>query len=362
MRFHSYNDKWINTKIKTLLKIKSGQDQKAIQCDNGLYNIYGTGGIIGKTNKYLYNKESVGIGRKGTIDRPFYFSEPFWTVDTLFYSEIHNGIPKFIYYLFQTINWNLYNQSTGVPSLTSSVIENINVYIPNEKEQLEISNFLSIIDMRIETQKKIIEDFKLLIKALNDNHFNDIETYMNFKKLYLKAKEGGTPDTKKKEYYYNGNIPFIKIDDLNEKYITKNDTYINADGLNNSSAWIIPSNSVIYSNGATIGEVAINIYPISTKQGILGIVPNENIISEYLYYLLKSKYFRKQITKITTKGTMEAAYLKDIDNIKCPIEAINVQKKYVKIMNYLTECLDNEKKILLAYEKQKQYLLNHMFI
>ena len=78
-----------------ILKIQNGKNQKAIETVNGKYKIYGTGGIIGYTNSYLYDKESVGIGRKGTIDKPFYFNEPFWTVDTLFWSKINeNYYPK----------------------------------------------------------------------------------------------------------------------------------------------------------------------------------------------------------------------------------------------------------------------------
>ena len=77
--------------VKTLgdvLKIKHGRDQKQVQSTNGKYPILGTGGLMGFTDKFLYNKESVLIGRKGTIDKPRYMNTPFWTVDTLFYSEI----------------------------------------------------------------------------------------------------------------------------------------------------------------------------------------------------------------------------------------------------------------------------------
>jgi len=362
LRF-SNNVKWYKIKLGEILKIKSGMDQKKVECENGIYNIYGTGGIIGKTNIPLYSKKSVGIGRKGTIDKPFYFDEPFWTVDTLFYSEIKSHSPKFLYYLFQTINWKYYNQSTGVPSLTSSVIENIAVYVPNsDDEEIKIADFLDLVEKRITTQKKIIDKYKSLIKWINDKHFSNIKTYIKFSELYTLAKEGGTPDTKKESYYLNGNIPFIKIDDLYSKYITKHKNHISIQGLHNSSAWIIPENSVIYSNGATIGEVSINTYPVATKQGILGIIPNDLISSEYFYYLLKSKYFKKEICKITTKGTMDAAYIKDIDKISCPVAIKKHQIIYTTKINNLFNKIEMEKKILYLYEKQKQYLLNKLFI
>ena len=158
LRFLKFNQNYETLQLKNTLKIKSGKDQKQVEVENGIYNIYGTGGIIGHTNTFLYDKESVGIGRKGTIDKPVYFDQPFWTVDTLFYSEIYEGfIPKYIFYLFQTINWKKYNTSTGVPSLTSSSIENIEKSFPCYDEQLKVANFLTMIDMRIETQIKIID-------------------------------------------------------------------------------------------------------------------------------------------------------------------------------------------------------------
>ena len=167
IRFSSFKNDWFLLRIKDILNVKNGKDQKEVEDPNGIYNIYGTGGVIGKTNSFLYDKESVGIGRKGTIDRPFYFSKPFWTVDTLFWSEIKKGYyPKFIYYLFQTINWHKLNQSTGVPSLTSHVIEMQKVYVPLLDEQIKLTNFLDTLDKKIEILEKKISTLKKYKKGL----------------------------------------------------------------------------------------------------------------------------------------------------------------------------------------------------
>ena len=180
LRFLKFNQNYETLQLKNTLKIKSGKDQKQVEVENGIYNIYGTGGIIGHTNTFLYDKESVGIGRKGTIDKPVYFDQPFWTVDTLFYSEIYEGfIPKYIFYLFQTINWKKYNTSTGVPSLTSSSIENIEKSFPCYDEQLKVANFLTMIDMRIETQIKIIDTLSSQKKQIRNLIFKDIHKNVN---------------------------------------------------------------------------------------------------------------------------------------------------------------------------------------
>ena len=129
-------ENWEIKNIGSILKVKHGKSQKEVEDIEGKYPILATGGIIGRTNSFLYNKPSVLLGRKGTIDRPQYIEEPFWTVDTLFYTEIkENYYPKWIYYKFCTIPWKKYNEATGVPSLSASTIQSIKIEIPTYLEQ-----------------------------------------------------------------------------------------------------------------------------------------------------------------------------------------------------------------------------------
>ena len=140
------------------MTIKHGKPQKEVESPDGKYPILGTGGEFGRATKFLYDKPSVLIGRKGTIDKPKYMDKPFWTVDTLFYSEIKkNNNPKFLYYIFLTINWKLYNEGSGVPSLSASTISSIKIHVPQEeKEQEAIVNILTTADTEItELEKKL---------------------------------------------------------------------------------------------------------------------------------------------------------------------------------------------------------------
>lgn len=127
---------WKILKLGNILDVKHGKNQKEVEVLGGKYPILGTGGEIGRTNDYLYNKPSVLIGRKGTIDKPKYIDTPFWTVDTLFYTNIKAGYePKWLYYRFCKIPWKKYNEATGVPSLSASTIKNIKIEIPTFDEQ-----------------------------------------------------------------------------------------------------------------------------------------------------------------------------------------------------------------------------------
>jgi len=252
----------------------------------------------------------------------------------------------------------------AVPTLSQAAMGDIVVTMPQATEQEKLSKFISLLDDRIATQNKIIEKLQSLIKGIVDNLMTALlkgELYP-FSSFYIKAGEGGTPTTSVDEYYSEGTIPFIKIDDLSCKYLTSNKEFITELGMQKSSAWLIPSQSVIYSNGATIGAISINEYPVCTKQGILGIVPNTNVNVEYLFLLMSSSFFSKEVNRIITEGTMKTAYLKDINHIKCPLPSMAQQKSITNLTSSIEEKLYTEKKLLKFLNLQKQHLLRTMFI
>ena len=254
-------------------------------------------------------------------------------------------------------------QGTKVFSISTKNFSECYIGIPTKDEQRKIADLLRLLDERIATQNKIIEELKQLKNGIINNTFNSLKTkYIPFKNLYEDAGEGGTPSTSNASYYDNGTIPFIKIDDLKKKYLTCNKDYITNLGLQKSSAWLIPTNSILFSNGATIGEISITTYSVATKQGILGIVPNSDVDTEYLYYLMSSQFFKKAINRIITEGTMKTAYLKDINKILCPLPNKEVQEKIAKLPSILNRKIEIEQSLLDKFLVQKQHLLRQMFI
>ncbi|MCX2841298.1 restriction endonuclease subunit S [Microbulbifer thermotolerans] len=142
---------WEVVPFGDVLSIRHGKNQKLVESSNGNIPILATGGQIGWANQYLWDKPSVLIGRKGTIDKPRYVDSPFWTVDTLFYSEIKSCVePKFIFYKFCMIDWMQYNEASGVPSLNASTIESVSVSLPTKQEQTAIATILSDMDEEIQ--------------------------------------------------------------------------------------------------------------------------------------------------------------------------------------------------------------------
>ena len=150
-RLPGFTGEWETKRLGELLTVRHGRNQSEIEKYDGRYPILATGGEIGRTDTPLYERPSVLIGRKGTIDEPRFMDSPFWTVDTLFYTEINETAnPKFIFYIFQRIPWRDYNEASGVPSLNGKTIEAIQVSVPNLKEQTAIATVLSDMDTEIE--------------------------------------------------------------------------------------------------------------------------------------------------------------------------------------------------------------------
>ena len=151
--------------IGDVLKIGSGKDHKHLNI--GTIPVFGTGGYMLSVNDWLYEGESVCIGRKGTIDNPFFVDGKFWTVDTLFYTYDFNGVlPKFCYYLFRTINWLQYNEASGVPSLSKSTIERIQIRIPCMDEQAKAVQVLDGVEMEITCRRKLLNLYKSIKQYL----------------------------------------------------------------------------------------------------------------------------------------------------------------------------------------------------
>lgn len=166
-RLPGFTGKWETKKLGEVLTIAHGKNQHAVADDSGVYPILGTGGLMGMANRFLYDKPSVLIGRKGTIDWPQFMDTPFWTVDTLFYSIIHeSNNAKFLYYRFCLINWKQYNEASGVPSLNAKTIERIEIEIPKEGEQSAIAAVLSGMDSEIAALEAKLEKARAIKQGM----------------------------------------------------------------------------------------------------------------------------------------------------------------------------------------------------
>lgn len=160
-RFPEFNNLWKEARLEDMCKIVYGKSQNAIVSEDGPYPIWGTGGIVGYAEEYLYDKPSVILGRKGTIDRPTMSAKPFWAIDTTFYTEIKDGIdPQWLYQRFLLIPWRKYNEASGVPSLSRETIYKIRIDVPDTEEQRKIAAVLNEVDRQIESLVRLSKNFE----------------------------------------------------------------------------------------------------------------------------------------------------------------------------------------------------------
>lgn len=358
---------WSVYSLSDFLKVRHGKSQHQVIAEDGEFPILGTGGQIGWASDFLYNKKSVLIGRKGTINKPQYIEEPFWTIDTLFYTEIfENADPKYIYYLFTTIDWYSYNEASGVPSLSASTIEKINVALPPIHEQQSISKALSNIDNLIESLEKYISKKKEIKLGTMQELITGKRRLPGFSRKLEKKKlgdiasmySGGTPLSSNR-HYYGGNIPWITSGDLNQGRINHVKGRITKEGFDNSSAKMIKRGTLLVAlYGATAGVAAISNINASINQAVLAILPDNNNDSTYLYY--KLTYLKEWIIKTYTQGGQPNLSGNIMKSIEIMLPELEEQLAVSRILMDMDIEIEELKQKLEKYKAIKQGMIQEL--
>jgi len=399
---------WKVKRLGEILKIKYGKDQKDVEKKDGMYPILATGGVIGRTDRYLYDKPSVLIGRKGTIDRPMYIETPFWTVDTLFYSIIRdNNSVRFVHYLISSMNWKKYSEATTLPSLSSSVIEGIKAAIPESDEQAKIADILSTCDRVIDLKKKLIEEKKKVKKWLMQTlltgmiRVKDIENgipYEELKKRIEQIRNGQVPEGYKKtelgiishdweitglekickliidkrgktpkQDSSDGDIPCLSAHNVRMGKIdfTFPTTYYSEDVFNR---WMknekIEKEDIIMTTEAPLGNIAL---VEETRKYILGqrvvaLRMKDSVNSIFGKHLLMSNIFQRKLQELATGTTAKGLSKRNLKYLKIYIPDTETQKAVSSILSTADTEIDLLNKDLEQWELKKKSLLQLLLI
>ena len=378
LRFPEFSGEWENCQIANILSIGSGRDYKHLE--KGNIPVFGTGGYMTSVNECIYDGETTFIGRKGSINKPFYYNGKFWTVDTLFYTHSFNKTtPKFVYCLFQTINWLRYNEASGVPSLSKDTIEKIKVFIPQLDEQRKISEMLSVIDERIATQNKIIEDLKKLKSAIIDKSFcypnesSPQKRFIGFTEEWhlvhlsdicqrVRTKNFNTQCTLvltiaaqfglvSQEEFFNKSVA---SDNLEGYYLLRKGDFAYNKSYSGDYAWGAVKRLECFSEGV-LSPLYICFRPDTAR-----------IDSDFLAHYFESKKWYKGIADIAGEGARNHGLLNlsVIDYFKTlhRIPSIQEQKAIANALNKLTSKISIEKTLYDDLLLQRQHLLQQMFI
>ena len=292
-------------KLKEILELKYGKSQKKITSTNGRYPIIGTGGILGYSNVFLYNKPSVIIGRKGSINNKMYIDFPFWVVDTTFYTIIDTKkvIPRWFYYYISTIDLNKYNEGTTIPSLTIKTLYELDIpYFPLEEQQ-HIVDIIGSIDDKIENNNKIIkklEEFGIKNYFKLSNKLEDILLYSKFERG-KEASSKNYSEIKQKNF-----INFIRVKDLN----VLTNTYIS----NSLKLPLVEKKDTIIALDGTVGRTNFGLSG-AYSSGLYKVVPVNEKYRGIIYFSLKDN-FNQNIIQYYATGTTILHAGKSINHLK----------------------------------------------
>lgn len=184
---------WKEDVLGNVLEVKYGKDHKKLA--DGQYPVYGSGGLMRYVDSKLYDGPSILIPRKGTLNNIMFVDNPFWTVDTMFWSIINTEKvdPKFLFYSICKRDFASMNVGSAVPSMTVNILNDIQISYPkNIEDQRRIASILSSLDRKIELNNKINADLEEMAQAIFKNWFVDFEPFKDGK--FVDSELGMIPE------------------------------------------------------------------------------------------------------------------------------------------------------------------------
>ncbi|PMP73178.1 MAG: restriction endonuclease [Aciduliprofundum sp.] len=365
---------WEIVKLGNIISLEYGKGLPQSDRLEGDIPVVGSNGIVGFHNMALTKGPGIVIGRKGTIGAVSWIDKDYWPIDTTYYVKTKRSdiFLRWLFYVLLLIDLTKLHLADVVPGLKRELVYSQKLPLPPFSEQQQIASILSTIDEAIQKTDEVIaktERLKkgmmqeLLTKGIGHKEFKDTEIgkipkeweIVRFQEICEKLKSGGTPSTKKPQYY-NGDILFVKIEDITNarKYLYSTSTTITKEGLNNSTAWLIPKNSLLLAIYGSLGSVAINRIEVSTNQAILGIVlKRERAETEFFYYLFSNLNLKK-FAKQTTQANLTADIIR---KLYVPLPPLPEQQQIASILLAVDNKLE-----LLRKERTKLETLKKGFM
>ncbi|WP_432749008.1 restriction endonuclease subunit S [Mycoplasmopsis bovis] len=321
IRFTEFTNAWEQKKLRNVVSYHSSMMIASDVKKYGKFDVYDPNKIVGKTDAEPFRSDYISIVKDGDAGRIRLLPK-----NTMILSTMGALIAKdpfkidFLYYMLNAIN-DLSRERNG------SIIPHIyfkdygqNIYnLPSIPEQSKISSLFTYLDSLITLHQRKLSSLKNLKNRLLDRMFCDEKSqfpsirFTEFTNAWEQGKlgnlidkggSGGTPNTSNAKFY-NGSIPFLTIADLTKAdgHIYSTEKHITNEGLNSSSAWIVPKGSLTLSIYATIGKIGIMHQNMATSQAFYSMVINDDITKKYLYYHLKKSDVFGEWTKLISTGT-----------------------------------------------------------
>ena len=358
LRFPEFHGEWEKCKLGDIAPLQRGFDLPTGQINNGKFPVVYSNGIMNYHSSYKCVAPGLITGRSGTIGKFTYIEGGYyWPHNTsLWVTDFYDNNPKFIYYLYQTIRIEQYSTGSGVPTLNRNNVHRHQTFIPKLEEQNKIAIFLSLLDERIATQNKIIEDLKKLKCAIIEKLYEEVKgTKYFYRQLFNIINE------RNKQLEYSNVLSasqekgMVSREDLNLD-IQFERSNINTYKIVRNGDYVIHLRS--FQGGFAFSEKTGICSPAYTV-----LRPNNLLVYGYLSNYFTSRDFVKSLI-IVTYGIRDGRSINVDEWLKMKV-VIPPKEQQTHIANVI-ESIENKIKNEETYSNfllnQKQYLLHQMFI
>ena len=330
----SFDLSWEQRKLGELVDVCSGRDYKHLS--EGTIPVYGTGGYMLSVNDALsYDRDAIGIGRKGTIDRPYILKAPFWTVDTLFYAIPREKVDlNYAFDIFQNIDWKKKDESTGVPSLSKTAINDIDVLAPKHDEQQIIGQFFAAIDNLITLHQRkcalLFSPFQSFISMMFTTSTFSWEQ-RKFSDITFPAGEKNRDNLPLESYSITNEHGFVPQDEKFENGGTMREA-------DKRMYYIVSPNSFAY-NPARINVGSIGYQNIGKNVIVSSLYEvfktSEDVDDRLLWHWFKSPDFQKLIMQLQEGGVRLYFYYDKLCMGEVSLPSLEEQRKIGKLFDTL---------------------------
>ena len=377
LRFPEFEGEWEDFLINDVCsEFKSGKNIKADSIsESGEYPVYGGNGLRGYTSSYNHEGLYVLIGRQGALcgNVRSVHGKTFITEHAIAVAGNEISNTSFLHYLFVKMNLGQYSDQSAQPGLAVNKLLKIKVVLPSVSEQTKIARFLSLLDERIATQNKIIDKLQSLIKGLEDNLLDNPlweKTYLRsfmqfFSTNSLSWEQLSYEEGEIRNLHYglihgfqtrginSASLPMIKNEAVPKQYIS------------------CQVGDVAFADASEdTGEIAKSVEFVDTIEGntICGLhtihgrdIKNRTVVG-FKGFAFNSRYFHNQIKRLAQGTKVFSITANNLSSCYVYLPDLETQKAIVKLLKAYEAQLIVSRKTLKQYEKQKQYLLRHMFI
>ena len=351
-----------NVRLSDVCSIRYGKDHKKL--GSGNIPAYGSGGIMRYVDKAIHDRPSVLIPRKGSLNNLFFADEPFWTVDTLFWTEIDDDkvLPKYLFYVLGRKNLSSLNEGTAVPSLTTKTLSDITIALPSIEKQREIIEKIEPLESKIKNNTQINDNLYEIVDAFYKKLFTAGDLKVTTIGQYMeRIYSGGTPSTSNPSYW-NGAYNWFSSGETKNPFVVSTEKTITQVGIDNSSTKLANKYDVVIASagqGFTRGQTSMLLLDTYINQSVIVLHGAKNIMP-YVFWNLRQRY--DELRAISDSSSIRGSLTtKTLSRLEIPeisdAEIIEFSKMAWPAINQIENNL-NENKQLIAL---RDLMLSRLF-